>query len=199
MLRQSLKSVLWRNGIEGLSASYICEAFDLAGDAPSFLKAIYGIIPDRPVSCKLGALDFLNDARFSWPISEYLDERRADKRPSFRFLVDQPNPWQTSSRAHHGVDLLYIFGGFDFSFDEGAVNVSEMMQVKWIEFVNGEDPWGAEEAFAFGPLGNCQAVDAKGVATRRRERHLSVLRDIGYEKVNAVVVALAAGRSSLLN
>ncbi|KAM5353421.1 hypothetical protein ACJ41O_000071 [Fusarium nematophilum] len=193
------QSVLWRNGIETLSPDAIAGAFDLVGEKSQSLKELYGIVLDRPVSCKLGALDILNDAKFSWATDIITEQYRRANRSSFRFLIDQPNPWQTSSRTHHGIDLVYLFGGFDLSFDEAARRVSSEMQQKWIEFVYGENPWKPEEPFAFGPLGECRAVDDHGLRARRRCRHVDALKDVGLEKVNAVVRALANGRGSLLN
>ncbi|KAM5372475.1 hypothetical protein ACJZ2D_007513 [Fusarium nematophilum] len=193
------ESVLWRNGIETLSPDAIAGAFDLVGEKSQSLKELYGIVLDRPVSCKLGALDILNDAKFSWATDIITEQYRRANRSSFRFLIDQPNPWQTSSRTHHGIDLVYLFGGFDLSFDEAARRVSSEMQQKWIEFVYGENPWKPEEPFAFGPLGECRAVDDHGLRARRRCRHVDALKDVGLEKVNAVVRALANGRGSLLN
>lgn len=175
------------------------DAFDEAGDAAPALRREYGLFPDRSVSCKLGALDFLNDARFSLPIDLYMEHCRRAGRPAFRFLVDQPNPWQTSSRAHHGVDLLYLFGGFDLSCSPGATRVASTMQDKWIEFVCGLDPWEPGTSFAFGPHGQCGSVDADGLVERRRQQHVALLADMGLDNVERVAKALAFGRSSLLN
>lgn len=193
------KSVLWRNGIESCTPEFLCQAFDAAGESSSRLKEMYGIIPDRPVSCKLGVLDFLNDVRFSLPIERVLEQGRQASRPALRFLMDQPNPWQSSSRAHHGVDLLFLFGGYDMSHNKAAQDVSRMMQEKWIEFINGKDPWPSGEVFAFGPVGACQLVNEDGLAARRRRRHVALLESAGKSGIEAVVFQLATGRSSLLN
>ncbi|RSL68810.1 hypothetical protein CEP51_012449 [Fusarium floridanum] len=193
------ESVLWRNGIESLSPEYICDAFDSAGEAAPALKKQYGIIPDRPVSCKLGALDFLNDARFSLPIDTFMKRCQQSKRPCFRFLVDQPNPWQSSSRAHHGVDLLYLFNGYDLSHNQPAQDIACSMQEKWIMFIRGKDPWGSGEAFAFGPFGESRLLGPQGLSARRRHRHVAALAALGSQKVNEIVAKLATGRSSLFN
>ncbi|KAH6676987.1 Alpha/Beta hydrolase protein [Plectosphaerella plurivora] len=193
------ESVLWRNGIEACTPEFISEAFDAAGEASRRLKGQYGIIPDRPVSCKLGALDFLNDARFSAPIERVIAQSQETNTPVFRFLVDQPNPWQSSSRAHHGVDLIFLFGGYDLSHNKAAEKVSLAMQEKWIKFINGGTPWQPGDSFAFGPVGICQPIDEDDLAARRRQHHMALLADIGPSGVNAVVSRLAAGRSSLLN
>ncbi|KAJ4326964.1 hypothetical protein N0V84_002577 [Fusarium piperis] len=193
------ESVLWRNGIESLSPEYICDAFNSAGEAAPALKKQYGIVAGRPVSCKLGALDLLNDARFSLPINMFVDRCEQAKRPCFRFLVDQPNPWQSSSRAHHGVDLVYLFNRYDLSHNHPAQEIARSMQEKWIEFIRGKDPWKPGEAFAFGPFGESGLLSPRGLDARRRQQHVAALDGLGSQKVNAIVAKLAAGRASLLN
>jgi hypothetical protein len=190
---------LWRNGIEELPADTIWSIFELAGDKSEQLRDLYGITADRPTQNRTGALDFLNDARFVLPAERIVEEWRRAERPVFRFLVDQPNPWQTSSRAHHGVDLLYLFGGFDLSFDAAAQNISYSMQHKWIQFINGDKPWSLEQYWAFGPVGLSKAIDGQEFKARRRARHLALLREIGHDGFNPVFGNLAAGRISLLN
>ena len=39
--------------------------FNLLGGQSPYIKAVYGIVPSRPTSCKIGALDFPHDARFT--------------------------------------------------------------------------------------------------------------------------------------
>ena len=182
-----------------MSPEYICDAFDSAGEAASALKKQYGIVPDRPVSCKLGALDLLDDARFSLPIDVFVKRCQQAKKPSFRFLVDQPNPWQASSRAHHGVDLLYLFDTYDLSHNHPAKEIVRSMQEKWIQFIRGKDPWKPGEAFAFGPFGESRLLSPQGLNARRRQQHVTALAALGSQKVNEIVARLATGRSSLLN
>lgn len=177
----------------------ICKAFDAAGEAAPVLKRQYGIVQSRPTSCKLGALDFLNDARFTLPTGSFFERCCRAGRPAFRFLVDQPNPWQSSSRAHHGIDLLYLFGGFDMSHNAAATRVAQTMQEKWIEFICGGNPWEPGTAFALGPLGECRSIDDAGLAARRRQQHVGSLVAAGLDRVERVVKILAPGRSGLLN
>lgn len=154
---------------------------------------------DRPVSCKLGALDFMSDVRFVLPVEIMAERWRHDERPVFRFLVDQTNPWQPSSRAHHAVDLLYLFGGFDLSFEPTARRVSLQLQQKWLQFVNGENPWQPGASWAFGPYGESKCIGEPELAARRRKRHLRALGNVSPDVIDAVYKALAAGRLSLLN
>ncbi|KAJ1329854.1 para-nitrobenzyl esterase [Microdochium nivale] len=199
------ESVLWRNGIELMSAEAIVEAFDGFGeDAAARVRDVYGIYPDRPVACKLGALDFLHDMRFSLPIGKMIrDAREATERSVFRYIMDEPNPWQRSSRAHHGVDLLYLFQPYDLSFNPAAREVAHAVQEKWIAYISGLDPWPKGDkrggCWVFGPCGESQAVGDAGLCIRRRIRHMSLLEEVGLDRAEIVVGILAAGRASLLN
>lgn len=74
-----------------------------------------------------------------------------------------------------------------------------MMVQKWIEFVNGGEPWEAGGCFAFGPLGECGGVDDEGIEARRRMGHCRALGRCDGEKVDAVWKALAVGNISLEN
>ena len=73
------------------------------------------------------------------------------------------------------------------------------MAQKWIEFVNGLDPWHARSYFAFGPLGDSGPIDEKGFAARRRKKHCDAIRDYGAAKADVVWRSLAAGKSNLEN
>ncbi|KAH8658345.1 Alpha/Beta hydrolase protein [Xylariales sp. PMI_506] len=193
------ESVLWRNGVESLSGSSISDAFELGGTANAQLRRLYGIVPDRLISSKLGTLDFLSDVRFGLPVDTIVQKWQHARRPVFRYLADEPNPWQASSRAHHAVDLLYLFGSYDSEFQPSAVNVSRSMQKKWIEFICGRDPWSREEIWTFGPCGECKAIDIDALEARRRVRHWEVLRASDPASIGTVYKALATGRLSLLN
>lgn len=182
-----------------MSALAIADTFDLAGHASARLRRIYGIYPDNPIASRLGAQDLLNDLRFNLPVDTMAEQWKHAQRPVFRYLVDQPNPWQTSSRAHHAVDLLYLFAGFDLSFAPEAQQVSQSMQQKWIEFIVGERPWQPEKCWAFGPCGESKEIDLGELDARRRQRHLLTLRAAGLDKINAVARSLEVGRISLLN
>jgi carboxylesterase type B len=195
----STQSAIWRNGVEALTPQSICRAFDLLGNETASLKALYGIAPDQPSSCKTGALDLLHDVRFTLATETLVSQWRSAGRPVFRYLVDEPNPWQPSARAHHTVDLALLFGGFDLGFNPGACRVASAMARSWIEFIAGLDPWGADEYFAFGPLGNSRVLAEGEFAGRRRKRHIDAVREIGADKVDEVWKALAVGNMSLEN
>lgn len=191
--------MFFRNGIEALSAEFISSSFELLAGDSAKLKELYGIIPTRLSSCRLGALDFLHDVRFTFATEHMVNQWRSSSKQVFRYLVDQPNPWQPSSRAHHGIDLPLLFGTFDLSFNPNAWKASLQMSHRWIDFVSGMDPWQPDDYFAFGPLGESKSVDAKGFAARRRKMHCDAIERCGLERADLVWKTLAAGRISLEN
>lgn len=182
-----------------MTPQVIVDAFNLAGEHSGELRRAYGIMGSRATQSKTGALDFINDARFSWPIRKLSRAWRADGLAVYGYVVDQANPWQASSRAHHAVDLVLLFGGLDLSFNPAAVAVADEMRRRWIAFVNGEAPWSANTTFAFGPHGDCSELDAGGFAARRRTVQMETLERVEPAQVGAVFAALAAGRVSILN
>lgn len=193
------ESVLWRNGVETMTADQIVECFDKAGTSASELKALYHINKARPTQCKNGALDFMNDLIWVLPslaISKLFND---DGKKVFRYLFDQANPWQASSRAHHAVDLLYLFGGFDLSANPSADTLGREMRRRFIIFINGEAPWSLDKVFAFGPLGACNEVDGAGIAARRRMRQVARLQKMEGSDIKAAFGSLAAGRLNLHN
>lgn len=117
----------------------------------------------------------------------------------YKYVIDQPNPWQPSSRSHHAVDLLFLFGGVDLSFNPGAESIGQEMRWRWILFVNGKLPWSEQRRFAYGPLGECREIDEAQFAARRRVGHINALRQAGRDAYMAIVGALTAGKISLLN
>lgn len=199
-LTRELQSSIWRNGIEGMSAQSIDQSFGLLEDESASLKTLYGIILDRPNSCKNGALDLLHDVRFTLATETIVEQWRvAEEKQVFRYLVDEANPWQSSSRAHHTVDLPLLFGSFDLSFNPAACRASAMMSQKWIEFIAGKNPWDASNHYAFGPLGKSTVVNEDEYALRRRKRHCDAIQKIGTDRVDEVWRALATGNMSFDN
>ncbi|KAH7000802.1 hypothetical protein EDB80DRAFT_866807 [Ilyonectria destructans] len=111
MFRTRLVAVIWRE----------------AGPESDELKRVYKIETTRPSSCKLGALDFINDYKFVIPIERLVQDWRAAQKPVYRCVVDEPNPWQLSNGAHHAVDLILLFGGFDHLIDGVAKRTGKEM------------------------------------------------------------------------
>lgn len=163
------------------------------------LKTLYGIYPDRPTSCKIRALDSLNDVRFTIPTENLVEQWRGQERQVFRYLVDEANPWLPSARAHHTVDLPLLFGSFNLSFNSEACRVLFEMSTRWIEFIAGQEPWDPSIYFALEPLENSMEVGEEGFAARRRKRNCDAIRKLGVKKVDEVWMALAKGNISLNN
>lgn len=160
---------------------------------------MYQVVADRPTACKLGALDLVNDVRYTLPVEVLSEKLQAANKQVYKYVVDQPNPWQSSSRAHHAVDLLFLFGGVDLGFNPAAETVGQEMRNRWIQFVNGKAPWSREKRFAYGPVGDCKEISEAQFAGRRRTEHLKALREAGPGVYMPIVFALTAGKISLLN
>ncbi|KAK2053039.1 carboxylesterase [Colletotrichum caudatum] len=193
------EAVIWRAAVWAMDNAAIVDAFDLAGEDGAALKGIYNIHPDRPSSSKIGALDFINDYKFLLPAENMARLFRATGRPAFRYLVDEPNPWQPSNGAHHAVDLLFLFGGFDLSFSPSAKKTGEHMRRAFIEFVHSQEPWSPGRHAGFGPYGSFQDLDSAGVGCRRRMKAAEFLQGVSSRVLDKVFFALAAGRISLSN
>ncbi|KAK2006318.1 carboxylesterase [Colletotrichum eremochloae] len=193
------EAVIWREAVWATDTAAIVDAFNLAGENREALKRVYNIYPDRPSSSKIGALDFINDYKFLLPAECIARLFRATGRPAFRYLVDEPNPWQPSNGPHHAVDLLFLFGGFDLSFSPSAKKTGEHMREAFITFVHSQDPWGPICHAAFGPYGSFQELDGAGVGCRRRMEAVEFLQGVSSQVLDKVFLALAAGRISLSN
>lgn len=193
------ESILWRNGVETMTAEQIVECFDKAGASASELKKLYHINPARSTQSKHGVLDFLNDMRFAAPVPLIADLFRKQGKKVYTYLFDQPNPWQPSSRAHHAVDLLYLFEGFDISHSKSAAALGQEMRKRFITFITGQAPWSEDKAFAFGPLGKFGEISEEEIGDRRRIRQIEALKTLPQTEVNAAFGSLAAGRISLHN
>lgn len=177
----------------------IVGAFDLAGEERDQLKSLYRIYLNRPSSCKMGALDFINDYKFVLPVEKLVQQWRAVRKPVFRCLIDEPNPWQPSNGAQHAVDLVLLFGGFDESLSGAARQTGKQMREKWVRFINGEQPWHPNSYVAFGPHGIYGEVDQNGLRSRRRMEQVEYLGRADPNLLDKAFGALAAGKISLLN
>ncbi|KAI9370700.1 Alpha/Beta hydrolase protein [Aspergillus egyptiacus] len=193
------ESVIWRNGIETSDGETITAAFEQDKIWGTKLRKLYHVVPDRPTASKLGALDLVNDARYALPVELIADKLSAAGKRVYKYVVDQANPWQASSRSHHAVDLLFLFGVVDLSFNPAAEAVGKEMRSRWIEFVAGGGPWSAERRFAYGPVGECKEISEVQFAARRRVEHLKVLKEAGIGVYLPIVFFLTAGKISLLN
>ncbi|PYI11536.1 catalytic protein [Aspergillus sclerotiicarbonarius CBS 121057] len=193
------ESVIWRNGIEAFDGETIAAAFEQDEKWGTKLRKMYHVVADRPTACKLGALDLVHDTRYTLPVELVSEKLQAASKRVYKYVVDQANPWQPSSRAHHAVDLLFLFDGVDLSFNPAAKSVGQEMRKRWVQFVNGNSPWPEKQRFAYGPLGECGEISEAQFASRRRVEHVKALREAGMSVYMPILFALTAGKISLLN
>ncbi|KAH6867160.1 hypothetical protein B0T10DRAFT_502649, partial [Thelonectria olida] len=194
------ESAIWRNGIEEMSPADIINIIRECCGNSSKLEELYHIHPDRPQSCRHGVLDIINDTRFALPALEMAERwRKTDDKKVYQYIVDEANPWQASSRAHHAVDLIFLFGGVDISFNPGAEAIGTKMREAWLTFIHGGSPWAQTSIQAFGPLGRYEEIDTTEYRARRRMGCFEYLRTLGATKQREVSGRLGTGRVSLLN
>ncbi|PNS18999.1 hypothetical protein CAC42_6094 [Sphaceloma murrayae] len=193
------EGVLWRNGVEGLSAEEIDAAFSKGGASAEKLKKLYHINKERASSCKHGALDFINDVLWAMPTWTLAKQFRDEGKMVYTYLFDQPNPWQASARAHHAVDLVYLFEGFDISSNPAGQALAKDMRQRYINWVNDSKPWAADKTCVFGPHGKVTEAGQDEVRSRRRMREIDELRSMPFAEALGVLPGLIAGRISLHN
>ncbi|KAH7155957.1 Alpha/Beta hydrolase protein [Dactylonectria macrodidyma] len=191
------ESAIWRTGIDQASAGELIQQLQQHGDLGRDVQPLYHIHPQRPVATRLGVLDLLNDARFALPAYNLSQKWRLASRPVYQYIVDQQNPWQPSSGAHHAVDLFFLFGGIDVSSNRAAERIGYGMRKAWVDFAHGDAPWDSRSVQAFGPLGKIEQLDMEGYGSRRRVEAFERLNEAGTAKVLAISGTLAAGRISL--
>lgn len=195
-----MQSAIWQAGIHDLDDRDIIAAFDLGGEDSVRLRYLYHIHPGRSASCRFGALDFINDYKFVLPIYRLQRLWQNSNKSVYRYLVDEANPWQPSSGAHHAVDLLLLFDGFVMNTNPGAERTGHEMRYKWLQFLNAESLWHPETYdYAFGPYGTSGTLTREGVSLRRRMEQVEILDRMDKSSLDPVFKSLAAGRISLLN
>ncbi|PTD08223.1 Lipase 1 [Fusarium culmorum] len=194
-------AVIWQAGIWATDIDDIVSAFDAAGEHSEELKKLYHIRSDRPSSCKTGALDFINDCRFVFPIHQLELLWKDARKPVYRCLIDESNPWQPSTGAHHAVDLVLLFGGLDLSHAPAAERTGQALREAWIKFVNQTEPWpnASSSFYGFGPHGVCKKLEDWEVQSRRRVTETNKLQGMDPMLLVKAFISLAAGRGSLSN
>lgn len=196
-----MQAVIWQAGIWETKVDDIVNAFDAAGEHSEELKTLYHIRSDRPSSCKTGALDFINDCRFVLPIHQLEKLWKDARKPVYRCLIDESNPWQPSTGAHHAIDLVLLFGGLDLSHAPAAERTGQALRKAWIKFVNQTEPWPnvSSSAYGFGPHGLCKTLEDWEVRSRRRVMETNKLQGMDPMLLAMAFVSLAVGRGSLSN
>ena len=179
-----------------MSPKEIVECFDkFRGDELDLLKSLYCIEETLPKACKRGALDFINDFLFAQPSVAIARKWHDENRPVYQYVLDEVNPWLPSIGAHHGVDLIYLFGDYDISKFPNLERTGREMRSRWISFVNGEKPWSGLLC-AFGPQGICEELSSDSLTNRRRWDHIQFLTTV-RPRLGAAVGSLITGRINL--
>ncbi|KAL7269070.1 hypothetical protein RUND412_008282 [Rhizina undulata] len=170
------ESIIFNKTYQALSAPEIVALFNTPNTTPISQRLLetYNITPTDDIRARHGALNFISDAKFGFHNGVIASGFRAKGKRAFQYIIDQKNPWEPNgARAHHTVDILLLFGGFELTeIDPDArrefEKVGDNMRQKWIEFANGIDPWDAGKVYGFGPNGECGEVSKEEFARRRR-------------------------------
>ncbi|EGU72957.1 hypothetical protein FOXB_16545 [Fusarium oxysporum f. sp. conglutinans Fo5176] len=194
------EGAIYQAGVWATEPSDIAKAFDASEQYGDELKKLYHIYPGRPSSCKTGALDFINDYKYLLPVQRLEKSFKDARKPVFRCLIDEANPWQPSSGAHHAVDLVLLFGGFDLSFSPSAERVGQAMREAWVKFISGEEPWpeATEKYYGFGPHGSLKTLEDWEVQSRRRIGLAEKLSEMESPFLDKTSRGLAAGKDNYL-
>ncbi|KAF8472830.1 Alpha/Beta hydrolase protein [Kalaharituber pfeilii] len=184
------EAFLWKLQFEGSPPGVLVSAFESLGETGRKLIEAYDIAGDNVTK---GTLEFINDGLFIYPNERTIEAWKAHPgKHVHRYLLDQRNPWNVTNGAHHGVDLIYLYGRYKYK-DAGAQKVGMQMQDDFINFFTSpkEDldknlGWKSYvEARAYGgPDGNVSVAGTEEIAKRRRiEISMGTLKELGDMKV----------------
>lgn len=201
--------VLWQGAFVNLTAKKIRACFETKTGGPEpgqKLAKAYGVdkLDEDHDSARREALHFLGDAVFSaWPPSM----AKAISGKAYQYYYDEGNPFAPAhdAKAQHAVDLFALFGGYDDDVNDETRRVGRMLRTKWIDFVNGEEPWHADAVYLFGPHGMTGEVDRDSHAAvhdlnpRRRQARFAVMHEVGWQAVHEVWQALMSAAASSLS
>ncbi|KAK4935610.1 hypothetical protein LTR10_023371 [Elasticomyces elasticus] len=185
-------------GIAALGLPRLRDIFAQHTPVGAEIVKLYGIdftLLDTTKS-RIGA--FINDLKFAFASDEIVRmETDASKRTCFRYIVDQENPWRPAAGAHHAIDLLFLFGEYDYSHVKEAVAVSDDMRKKWVAYMYGVAPWDPNSVYAFGPSGKTGVIDTDELAQRRRVHCIDGLRRIGWSSCQPLATRLMSARGNV--
>jgi len=202
--------VLWHGAFRKLTAKKIVQCFATKSNPAvgAKLAKIYGIdgLEEDHDTARREALHFLADVRFcAWPpaITKNVNGPGGQSK-AYQYYYDEGNPFQEKhrSKAGHGVDLFGLFGGYDDDVNDETRRVGRMMRTKWIDFINGEEPWATNETYVFGPEGMTGAIDrdsnaaVKDLNPRRRQAEISAIREAGWQAVMEIWQNLGSAAAS---
>ena len=154
------------------------------------IMAAYNLNKDSTdAEAKQIGLDFLSDAVFTHAAHALARKYKAASIPVYQYIFDQVNPFDPSAKAHHSVDLLYLFKAFDFSktAEANTEEFSKSVQEKWLTYATGGSPWAKDTYYAFGPSGQIGPLSTEDLAKRRRLGVYDLLSQIPIYDLNDVV------------
>lgn len=202
--------VLWHGAFRRLTAKKVVQCFETKNNPAvgAKLAKIYGIdgLEEDHDTARREALHFLGDVRFcAWPpsITKNVNDAGGETK-AYQYYYDEGNPFQEKhkSRAGHAVDLFGLFGGYDDDVNDETRRVGRMMRTKWIDFINGDEPWATNETYVFGPEGMTGAIDrdsnaaVKDLNPRRRQAEISAIREAGWQAVMEIWQNLGSAAAS---
>jgi hypothetical protein len=143
------------------------------------------------------ARNFINDARYALWTQEIWNRIKPVKGKAYLCHYDEVNPfgpWPTLGYpvAHHAVDLLAAFGGYDDEVNAATRAAGRLLRGKWIDFINGEEPWASDMIYCFGPDGQngpmpaAEEFDLDETRMRRRYANFQILNKIGIDSLTRV-------------
>lgn len=187
--------MLWHDAFRNVKAKRILQCFETKSDpeAGAKLAKIYGIdgLVEDHATARREALHFLGDSRFcAWPPSITATVNGMGGK-AYQYYYDEGNPFmpKDTAKAGHAADLFALFGGYDDEVSDEQRRVGRMMRTKWVDFINGDEPWGTNEIFVFGPEGMTGAIDRDSSAAvhdlnpRRRQAQIAAIGEVGWKNV----------------
>lgn len=185
-----VESVIYEKTINSMTGKQIRSCFQTdPADLGENIARVYGIDSQNgDAACRIGALYFINDARFAFGAQQIARNTNKAGGKAYQYYFDEVNPFANpaEAKAHHAVDLLWVFGGYDDDLNEEMRGFGKVVRTKWVDFINGDEPWDPEEIYLYGPDGKHSRIsrevalvgEANGL---RRQRQFAVLADISHE------------------
>lgn len=147
-------------------------------DAKTVLEA-YGISEATEPGPLLGKLlQLATDAEWSQPVEAVA--KSFSNGEVFYYHVAEVNPFDgpAKGKAHHGVDLLFVFMNYAKHLSPELAKLAEVFSGHWLDFVVGKQPWapygqkpdGEVTLFGYGPDGKYGVISEsvkKGFKTQR--------------------------------
>lgn len=195
--------VMWYYAFKNMTAKSILKCFETKTSGPEAgqkLTKVYGIdgLEEDQETVRQAAMHFMGDARYSaWP-QHIAKTVNGSGGKVYQYHYDEPNPFYPAPLAGHATDLFALFGGYDEDVNDETRRVGRMLRTKWIDFVNGQEPWSTDEVFVFGPGGITGAINRDSSAAvhdlnpRRRQAQLAVIREVGWQAAMEVWQNLSA-------